>query len=87
MNVNAVLQAYAAPAFQASAPAKPPAKGAGEGVSVPRKAPLRDIVEISSEGQRRLARVQGRIDAGYYNSPAVTADITDKLSKVLDEIT
>ena len=83
MKIAAILNAY----MPASAPGpKACAKGSGETQTAPRK-PASDTVEISSEGKRRLARIQSRIDAGYYNSPAVTDEISDKLSKVLDEIT
>ncbi len=83
MKIAAILNAYMPASAQGP---KACAKGSGETQTTPRK-PTSDTVEISSEGKRRLARIQSRIDAGYYNSPAVTDDISDKLSKVLDEIT
>ena len=83
MKIAAILNAYMPAKTQGS---KACAKGGGEVQPSPRK-PASDTVEISSEGKRRLARIQSRIDAGYYDSPAVAADISDKLSKVLDEIT
>lgn len=46
----------------------------------------KDSVEISSEAQNRLARIQHRIQAGYYNSSAIAEDISDKLTKVLNEM-
>jgi len=84
MKINAVLQAYAAPALLSGTPSKAPAKSANEAMPTQRRG---DSVEISSEGKRRLAHIQGRIESGYYNSPAIADDISDKLSKVLDDIT
>lgn len=46
----------------------------------------KDSVEISSEAHNRLARIQNRIQAGYYNSNAIAEDISDKLTKVLNDI-
>lgn len=87
MKIAAILHAYAPQELKAQTGAsKAPAKGSGEAASASRKS-TRDTVEISSEGKRRLAHIQSRIDAGYYNSSAVADDISDKLTKVLDELT
>jgi len=47
----------------------------------------KDSVEFSPEARKRLERVLGRIDKGFYNSDSVREEISDKLSGVLDELT
>ena len=46
-----------------------------------------DRVEISRDYDNRLERVRQRIRSGFYTSQEVRADLSEKLSKVLDDLT
>ncbi len=87
MKIEQTLQAYAAVATQVRSGAHASPSRASSDNSVPVRKTSRDTVEISAEGKRRLSMIQNRIDSGYYHSSAVTDDISDKLSKVLDSLT
>jgi hypothetical protein len=49
--------------------------------------PKNDSVEISGETEKkRLELIKKRINSGFYSSSLVKKDLSEKLSKVLDQI-
>lgn len=49
--------------------------------------PANDSVEISGEPEKkRLELVKKRINSGFYSSSLVKKDLSEKLTKVLDQI-
>lgn len=82
MRLSSIQSAYSARELQL--PVK--AVRASEKEAPAAKTTKKDKVELSSEGMSRLEKIQQKVKSGYYNNEAVNEDISDKLSKLFNEM-
>ena len=88
MRIDAAIQSYMHPAIQKESrinSPRPDSDSKNSNNESPSRINPKDIVEISSENQSRLAKIQERIQSGFYNTEQVDEDISDKLSKLFDD--
>ncbi len=85
MRIEALVANYSPETLRSSSGESRSAKARGTYGSVPTR--RTDSVQISDEARKRLDQVQKRIEQGFYNSSSVAEDITDKLGRVLNDIT